>query len=107
MRKIFSIIALGILFLTVSASKSEQPEWQKKYTDPKVVQEMFANPPMFYAPHTFWFWDDTIRDEHFAASMIDEMAKQGLNPGYAHPRGSLRIYQTGLYPVLPKEQYLE
>lgn len=107
MRKIFSFIALGILFMAWSAGKPEQPEWQKKYNDPKLVQEMFVNPPLFYAPHTFWFWDDTIRDEHFAASMVDEMAKQGLNPGYAHPRGYLRIYQKGSYPVLPKEQYLE
>ncbi|MEN6324333.1 MAG: glycosyl hydrolase [Proteiniphilum sp.] len=95
-----------ILLISCSARIYSLPEWKKKYNDPKVVRTMFVDPPMFYAPHAFWFWDDTIRDEHFAASMIDEMAKQRLNPGYAHPRGSLRIYQTGAYPVLPKEQYL-
>ncbi|MGZ3912070.1 MAG: hypothetical protein ACXVBR_18435, partial [Flavisolibacter sp.] len=82
-----------------------QPEWQKKYNDPKEVRTMFAKPPMFYAPHAFWFWDDTIKDEHFAASMIDEMARQGLNPGYAHPRGSW-VNKPSPYPSLPKEQYL-
>ncbi|MEN6324358.1 MAG: glycosyl hydrolase [Proteiniphilum sp.] len=86
--------------------KPQQPEWKKKYNDPKAVREMFTNPPMFYAPHTFWFWDDTIKNEHFAASMIDEMAKQRLNPGYAHPRGQW-LDRKDPYPSLPKEQYLE
>ncbi|MGN6295675.1 MAG: glycosyl hydrolase [Ginsengibacter sp.] len=67
---------------------------------------MFANPPMFYAPHAFWFWDDTLKNEHFAASMIDEMARQGLNPGYAHPRGPWLNRIDG-YPGLPKDQYLK
>jgi hypothetical protein len=70
-----------------------QPEWQKKYNDPEVVRKMFSNPPMFYAPHAFWFWDDTIRDEKFPASMVAEMAKQHLNPGYAHPRNGLPLDQ--------------
>ena len=100
----FSFVSaiLAILLITGCTTNSGQPEWQKKYNDPEEVRTMFANPPMFYAPHTFWFWDDTIHDEHFAASMIDEMARQGLNPGYAHPRG-----RANSYPALPKEQYLE
>lgn len=104
MQKIFTYAAL--ILLASCSVKKELPEWQKKYDNPKTIREMFSEPPMFYAPHTFWFWDDTIRDEHFAASMIDEMAKQRLNPGYAHPRGYLRLYQTGPFPELPKEQYL-
>ncbi len=97
-------IVLAILGMTGTAKTYGQPEWQKKYNDPKAIHEMFSNPPMFYAPHTFWFWDDTIKDEHFAASMIDEMAKQRLNPGYAHPRGARR---STVYPSLPLDQYLE
>ena len=97
---------LAFLLFTGFTGKPEQPEWQKKYNDPKVISKMFANPPMFYAPHAFWFWDDTIKDEHFAASMIDEMARQGLNPGYAHPRGRW-LNQPSPYPSLPNEQYLE
>jgi len=103
----FIYLILAIFFTFGYVNKSEQPEWQKKYNDPKVVQTMFANPPMFYAPHAFWFWDDSIKDEHFAASMIGEMARQGLNPGYAHARGRLSGAQIGEYPALPKEQYLE
>lgn len=107
MNKILCYSACVILLISCSIKASELPEWKKKYNDPEVIRKMFVDPPMFYAPHAFWFWDDTIRDEHFAASMVDEMIKQRLNPGYAHPRGSLRIYQAGTYPVLPKEQYLE
>ncbi|MDR1676530.1 MAG: hypothetical protein LBR86_08705 [Tannerella sp.] len=78
-----------------------QPEWMKKY-DYREVREMFNDPPMFYAPHTFWFWDDVIKDEHAAASMVEEMAKQKLNPGYAHPRSGFHESVT----ALPVEQYL-
>ncbi|MGN6295676.1 MAG: glycosyl hydrolase, partial [Ginsengibacter sp.] len=99
------ILATLIMFGCLNKSYG-QPEWQKKYNDPKEVRTMFANPPMFYAPHAFWFWDDTLRNEHFAASMIDEMARQGLNPGYAHPRGRW-VNQTHSYPGLPIDQYLK
>ena len=99
------ILATFLTFGYVNKSYG-QPEWQKTYNDPKEVRTMFANPPMFYAPHAFWFWDDTLKNEHFAASMVDEMARQGLNPGYAHPRGQWLNRIDG-YPGLPKDQYLE
>jgi hypothetical protein len=57
---------------------------------------------MFYAPHTFWFWDEVIKDEYQAASMAKEMVKQRLNPGYAHPRSGFSNSVT----ALPLEQYL-
>lgn len=85
-----------------SCSNERLPEWQKKYTSAKEVRELFKEPPMFYAPHTFWFWDDTIRDERMAAGMAEEMMKQRLNPGYAHPRSGF----DANVPSLPPEQYL-
>jgi hypothetical protein len=91
----------SVEFKTPSGLKSDQPEWMKKY-DYREVREMFDDPPMFYAPHTFWFWDDVIKDEHAAASMVEEMAKQKLNPGYAHPRSGFHESVT----ALPVEQYL-
>ncbi|WP_158712678.1 glycosyl hydrolase [Parabacteroides pacaensis] len=101
-------IAVSCLFLATasiaeasSISRSDQPEWLKKYTDQE-VRDMFQNPPMFYAPHTFWFWDDVIKDEQTAAAMAEEMAKQKLNPGYAHPRSGFDNRVT----ALPIEQYL-
>lgn len=96
--------SLLISSMAVAQDKGEkdiQPEWLKKYSD-KEIYNMFENPPMFYAPHTFWFWDDVIRDEQTAASMAKEMAKQKLNPGYAHPRSGFDNAVT----ALPVEQYL-
>lgn len=102
--------AIGLLFILLllldCLEVAAQPEWKKKYDDPKAIRGMFQNPPMFYAPHTFWFWDDTIRNENFAASMAEEMAKQRLNPGYVHPRSSMERLNSK-YPSLPYEQYLE
>jgi hypothetical protein len=84
-----------------SQRKENLPDWRKKH-DEREVRKMFAEPPMFYAPHTFWFWDDVIRDEKYAASMAKEMAGQRLNPGYAHPRSGF----AKSVAALPLEQYL-
>lgn len=100
-----NILLTGVL-LAVTLNTFGQAEWQKKYSGPETVREMFVNPPMFYAPHTFWFWDDTIRDEHFTATMAEDMMKQRLNPGYAHPRSSMDRLNPKL-ASLPYGQYLE
>jgi hypothetical protein len=107
MMKLIRLIGL-IVFIcntTVASAqftaKKSRPEWQKKYND-REIRKQFTDPPMFYAPHTFWFWDDVIRDEYDAASMAKEMAKQRLNPGYAHPRSGFDQAVT----ALPPEQYL-
>lgn len=64
---------------------------------------MFTQPPMFYAPHSFWFWDTAI-DTNQIAKMAREMTKQRLNPGYAHPRHSEA--PASAFPALPREQWL-
>lgn len=96
-----SLLISSIVVAQDKEEKNIQPEWLKKYSD-KEIHDMFDNPPMFYAPHTFWFWDDVIKDEQTAASMAEEMAKQKLNPGYAHPRSGFDNTVT----ALPVEQYL-
>jgi len=48
----------------------------------------FASPDLIYAPFAFWFWDAALDPEQTAA-MAREMCRQGLNPGYAHPRRGL------------------
>lgn len=95
-----------VIICCMSYVSGQQPEWQKKYDNPQVLRGMFAEPPMFYAPHFFWFWDDTLRNEQFAASMAIEITKQRINPGYVHPRSSMNREDTNL-PSLPVEQYLE
>lgn len=98
---ISSLLITSMLFAQDKAEKDNQPEWLKKYSKQE-ARKMFNDPPMFYAPHTFWFWDDVIKDEKKAAFMVEEMAKQRLNPGYVHPRSGFDDRVT----ALPVEQYL-
>ncbi len=102
---LMTLCCLFIASISVAQVKTkeakDQPEWMKKYNE-QDVRAMFCNPPMFYAPHTFWFWDDVIKDEHLGAAMVEAMAKQRLNPGYAHPRSGFDNSVT----ALPLEQYL-
>lgn len=77
-------------------------EWQKKYNYQELRQN-FAQPPLWYAPHTFWFWDAPLEPAQ-VASMARQMTQQGLNPGYAHARHAGDPTQT--YPKLPVHQWL-
>jgi len=77
-------------------------EWQKKYNYDQ-TKEQFAEPPLFYAPHTFWFWD-TALDTVQTATMAKEMTKQRLNPGYAHARHSEA--PATAFPALPRDEWL-
>ena len=61
-----SLLISSIVVAQDKEEKNIQPEWLKKYSD-KEIHDMFDNPPMFYAPHTFWFWDDVIKDALFEA----------------------------------------
>ena len=89
-----------VLFLILSPGSAA--EWQKKYNVTQVRQH-FEEPPLWYAPHTFWFWDAPL-DPAQAAEMAREMTTQRLNPGYAHPRHSGAPDQP--FPKLPTEQWL-
>lgn len=104
-RSLFTVTCVLTLSLNVTAygqdDKASRPEWTKTYGE-KETRERFDNPPMFYAPHAFWFWDDVIKDDKFAASMAEEMTRKGLNPGYAHPRSGF----DSRVASLPIEQYL-
>lgn len=106
MRSKFSLLTIVVLLLLTCINAIAQPDWKKKYSDPRTLRKMFNEPPMFYAPHAFWFWDDTLRNNDLQVSMVKEMAKQRLNPGYAHPRSSMDRSNTK-YPSLPYDQYLE
>jgi hypothetical protein len=101
MNKLVILLIITIMISSGCVKKSSQPEWQKKYNDPVMVRKMFASPPLFYAPHAFWFWDDTLKPE-LISNMAEEMCHQGMNPGYAHGRGE----EKELYPLLPKDEWL-
>ena len=68
---------------------------------------------MKYAPFCFWFWDEPLEADKYPAkarTMAHEMLRQGLNPGYAHPRVSMADLvgpkAMAPSPSLPKEQWL-
>ena len=97
----FGALFGNILFQSTSAQSTEI-EWKKKYNFSQ-TKEIFEEPPLFYAPHTFWFWD-TALDTAQTASMAKEMVKQRLNPGYAHPRHSEA--PASAFPALPRDEWL-
>jgi len=97
-RMMLSLLLLGIMPYIGFA----KPEWQKKYTAAE-TRALFHQPPKWFAPHAFWFWDAPLNPDS-TASMAKEMTRQGLNPGYAHPRHSGDL--SSGYPSLPLEQWL-
>ncbi len=106
MRSKIDILIFSMFLLIGCKSSFAQSEWKRKYDQPGALRRLFQEPPMFYAPHAFWFWDDTLRNDHLPVRMVNEMAGQRLNPGYAHPRSSMDR-QNAKYPSLPYNQYLE
>ena len=93
-------IVCSLTLLLVSSANAA--EWQKKYTYEE-VRANFGQPPLLYAPHTFWFWDAPL-DTSVTAAMAQEMTKQRLNPGYAHARHSGAPHKS--YPSLPPDEWL-
>ncbi len=102
----YTVIILILMSWFSPCCWGQTPEWKKKYDNPQLLEKMFAEPPLFYAPHFFWFWDDTLRNDQLTASMASQMMKQRINPGYAHPRSSMNRTDTNLHS-LPLAQYLK
>ena len=96
-----AVLLLCLLGMLPHAGFSAQA-WQKKYTAAE-TRSHFQQPPKWFAPHAFWFWDAPLNPDS-AASLAREMTRQGLNPGYAHPRHSGDL--SSRYPSLPLEQWL-
>ena len=99
---LFLVIIFGAILFQNTIAQSSEVEWKKKY-DFNQTKGKFAEPPLFYAPHTFWFWD-TALDTVQIASMAREMTTQRLNPGYVHPRHSEA--PKAAFSALPKEEWL-
>ncbi len=97
---IFGIILSQNIF--AQSNKSSDAEWKKKY-DYSQTKERFSEPPLFYAPHSFWFWDAALNPDQ-TASMAKELTTRRLNPGYAHPRDSESAATS--FPALPREEWL-
>lgn len=77
------------------------------------LRDGFRQPDMIFAPFCFWFWDEPLAPDKYpekAAIMARTMLRQGINPGYAHPRVSMADL-TGPKvmapsPSLPKDEWL-
>jgi hypothetical protein len=99
---LFLLTSLFTEFFPLQFSFLISAEWQKKY-DYESVRLNFKEPPIWYAPHTFWFWDAPL-DSGLTASMAREMTRQRLNPGYTHPRHSGDPSQS--FPSLSVQEWL-
>jgi hypothetical protein len=87
------LASMIILILAGSCTnKPDQPAWKSKTDDFNELRKNFKDPPLWYAPHTFWFWDAPL-DASQTAEMAKQMARQRLNPGYAHARNGLPVDQ--------------
>ena len=94
---IFRLILASVITLILTGSctkKPYQPVWKSKTDDFNELRKTFKDPPLWYAPHTFWFWDAPL-DANQTTEMAKQMTRQRLNPGYAHARRGL-----------PEEQWL-
>jgi len=84
----FIFISITFLLLTTACKKHVPPEWKTKIDNLTLLRDNFAQPPLWYAPHTFWFWDAPV-DAIQTTEMAKQMTQQRLNPGYTHPRRGL------------------
>lgn len=115
------LVVLAVLSTGLQAAESPSAtrnQGQMQTASFKAVREGFFQPDMVYAPFCFWFWDEPLDPSKYpekARTMAKGMLKQGMNPGYAHPRVSMADLLSatpGLKeamapsPSLPKEQWL-
>ncbi len=98
-----SLMLLSIILVQGCSQPPEYTsEWRKKAVDHEEMAANFKDPPSWYAPHTFWFWDSPL-DRSQVRKMAEEMTRQRLNPGYVHARTGAK---WGRNIELPKEQWL-
>ncbi|MEW6743928.1 MAG: glycosyl hydrolase [Planctomycetota bacterium] len=88
------LIAAAVPHALTSPPEEPRTRAQRPAVTFDELKRGFADPDLIYAPFAFWFWDTGLDPEH-AAAMASEMARQRLNPGYAHARNGL-----------PREQWL-
>lgn len=100
-QKLLSCALLCQVIFVVPLLGQNLPEWKKKAVDADEVSSSFKEPPLFYAPHTFWFWDAPL-DQDQILGMAEEMTRQRLNPGYVHARGN----KWGRGSSMPVNQWL-
>ncbi len=89
-----AVIVLAAGCLAIDGAWAQANWGQTRTAGLEQLRQGFEQPDMIYAPFMFWFWDAPL-DAKQAADMAEEMCRQGMSPGYAHPRNGL-----------PREQWL-
>ncbi|HEX8548164.1 MAG TPA: glycosyl hydrolase [Cytophagaceae bacterium] len=79
------------------------PYWKSKVNKYSDLSAEFKNPPSFYAPHMFWFWDTKLDSAQISQQARDMVSKH-LNPGYVHARGE--YFWDYTLPSMPKKDWL-
>ncbi|MEW6071370.1 MAG: glycosylhydrolase-like jelly roll fold domain-containing protein [Planctomycetota bacterium] len=83
------LASMGVLHPQEAVAPDRPSNWgERREVTFADLQAGFAAPSRIYAPFAFWFFDAPLDPAHVAA-MAAEMCRQGMNPGYAHPRRGL------------------
>lgn len=104
MNRFIRSLLLPVIILLQACSQPPEytSEWRKKAADYEEMAATFKDPPLWYAPHTFWFWDSPLNRSQ-VRDMAEEMTGQRLNPGYVHARTGTKWDRN---IELPREQWL-
>jgi hypothetical protein len=104
-RKVTALILCLIISATFQAAGQQLnvPEWKSKVNNYSELSGRFKNPPAFYSPHMFWFWDTEL-DPVQIRQQAQNMVSKHINPGYVHARGE--FFWDFTLPTMPKKDWL-
>ncbi|HEX8547717.1 MAG TPA: glycosyl hydrolase [Cytophagaceae bacterium] len=99
------LLRLTALFFgcTGFSQQLDVPHWKTKINNYSKLSAEFKNPPSFYAPHMFWFWDTKLDSVQISQQARDMVSKH-INPGYVHARGE--YFWDYTLPTMPKKDLL-
>jgi hypothetical protein len=100
--RIICLVAISTSFEAVG-QQSAIPEWKQKVSTYADLSNRFKNPPPFYSPHMFWFWDTEL-DAGLIRQQAKDMVSKHINPGYVHARGE--YFWDFTLPSMPKKDWL-
>ena len=69
----------------IAAAQADNPPSEAAARELAEAKGNFASPDMYWAPHTFWFWNGGFARDNILAEAAD-FCRERLNPGYVHVR---------------------
>jgi hypothetical protein len=100
--RVLCLVAVSFSLEAVGQSLNV-PEWKSKVNTYSELSGRFKNPPAFYSPHMFWFWDTEL-DAAQIRRQAKDMVSKHINPGYVHARGE--YFWDYTLPSMPKKDWL-